>query len=132
VSVADQLRAKGGAWFPELSRSPAITDLFNRSAARDCASALLGKTVPYTHGGQIALRFPGTLCTSKTSFTPLPWWSRAWHIDGFHSKDNGIKLGDIKNFTVLVGTYLSNTPGEFCGTEMELTAQTTSLSLCDL
>ncbi len=34
---------------------------------------------------------------------------------GFHSKDNGIPPGSIRNFTVLVGVVLSPALSPFCG-----------------
>lgn len=65
------------------------------------------------HGGQIALRWPGVcerdiirfsrrtshqqqciytlcvvflgdLCSNQTTYTPYPWWTKAWHVDGVH------------------------------------------------
>jgi hypothetical protein len=58
--------AKGGFGFwPDLSATPAIADLFNRSPAATYAQQLLGPVYP-THGGQIALRFPGDMCVEKS------------------------------------------------------------------
>ncbi len=64
-SPSDQAGIRRGAWFPELSKSPVITDLFNKTAAISATSQLIGANIPYTWGGQIALRFPGTLCHDR-------------------------------------------------------------------
>lgn len=87
-----------------------ITLLFNNSPlVRNCVGTLLGNanSVPYIPAAQIALRFPGTLCLPET-FEPVPFWKSFWHIDGLPSSENGISLGQIKNFTLLVGVCLQD------------------------
>jgi hypothetical protein len=73
---------------------------------------------PVYHG-QIALRFPGTLCSTVSKSTgeaiPSPWWDKCWHIDGLHSEHTGIPKGSITNFTCLVGVLLADVTEEFSG-----------------
>jgi len=80
--------------------------LFNATPIFSILEHLLGEgNVKQAGGGQIALRFPGSLCYP---FTPFPLWNKGWHVDGFHSDSNGIEKGEIRNFTCLVGVYLGD------------------------
>jgi len=102
-----------GSSLPELSGKPVITNLFNCSSAIHLVSSLFGQTCKQARGGQIALRFPGSLCNDN--FEPVTWWNRGWHIDGFHSKNNGLAPDTISNFNCLVGVVLADVPGPFHG-----------------
>jgi tetratricopeptide (TPR) repeat protein len=115
VSREDAAKAKSTTWCPSLMPMPVITNLFNATNAIQLVSSVLGQPCPAVTAGQIALRHPGTLCTDPVTFTPVPWWDKGWHIDGFHSKDNGIPKGQIRNFTCLVGVLLNDLPSEMCG-----------------
>ena len=100
----DQFRAQ--TYCPELTGNEAITDLINRSPLFSlCESAVGAGQLRPVRGGQIALRFPGT----GQPRAPGP------HIDGMYSPTNGVKQGTIANFTALVGVFLSDVPGPFCG-----------------
>lgn len=92
---------------PELTSTSVITDLFNRTPARELAESAIGegKINPVGHG-QIALRFP-------TMQDPPP--APRPHIDGMYSPTNGVPEGEIQNFTALVGIYLSDVAQEFAG-----------------
>jgi hypothetical protein len=76
-------------WESTVQSNAHITNLFNASSAYQCASDLIGKRLKQLFGAQVALRFPGDSC-SAIGFQPVPWWNSSWHIDGFHSPDNGI------------------------------------------
>lgn len=106
--------ANAGSWFPSLATSLVITDLYNKSKVIQVVEAFTGQYLPLFFG-QIALRFPGTLCTDKENFLPVPYWNSMWHIDGFHSPDNGIPKGEIRNFTMLIGVMLSDVQEDFSG-----------------
>jgi len=92
------LRAQ--SYCPELTSTPAITDLFFASPLHSlCESAFgEGNVLPIT-GGQIALRFPGAW---PKSIVIKP------HLDGLATRDNGVTPGVIANFTALVGVFLSD------------------------
>jgi hypothetical protein len=77
------------SWCTGLQGNAHITNLFNASDAYTLACELIGKRLKHQHGAQIALRFPGDSCT-KMGFQPVTWWNTGWHIDGFHSPDNGV------------------------------------------
>lgn len=68
--------------------------------------------------GQIALRFPGAMCAggdaaaAAATFTPAPWWSRTWHIDGLPGPRHA---RGIRHFTCLVGVYLEDVTIDFAG-----------------
>ena len=92
------LRAQ--SYCPELSSTPAITDLFFASPLHSiCESAFGEGNVDPIISGQIALRFPGAW--------PKPYLSRP-HIDGIATSNNGVTPGEIANFTALVGIFLSD------------------------
>ena len=93
-----------------ISSSRTVTRLFNDSSRLlGLLGAILGSDtlVPYLQGAQLALRFPGTLCMPGT-FEPVHFWKSVWHIDGLPSPENGIPVGSIKNFTLLVGVCLQD------------------------
>jgi hypothetical protein len=109
-------RLEKGAEKKELVTEPEFTGLFNETpTVKAAVAALLGieqNNVPFMFAGQLALRFPGTLCLNEFSFEPVPFWSSLWHIDGLPSKENGIAVGTIKNFTLLVGICLRDVTEE--------------------
>jgi tetratricopeptide (TPR) repeat protein len=107
-------KAQNGTFCPRIVNSPEIRNLFSGTDVSTLVGKLLGKNCPPVWAGQVALRFPGTLCVPNT-FSPVPFWNKIFHIDGFHSKDNGIQKGQIKNFTCLVGIYLTDVSQEFSG-----------------
>lgn len=92
---------------PELQREPVITQLLTHTPAWALAEALVGagKLNPVT-GGQIALRFPGF---QDPPPPPHP------HLDGMHTKHNGVPEGEIRNFTMLLGVALSDLPAPNSG-----------------
>jgi hypothetical protein len=44
-----------------------------------------------------------------------PNWHDFWHIDGFPQSVAGIKTGEVKNFTMLIGILLADVPDEYMG-----------------
>jgi hypothetical protein len=94
------------SYCPEIRSSPAILDLLTGSALWETAESAIGAGMiqPVTRG-QIALRFP----TMGEPRAPLP------HLDGMYTPTNGVPQGTIANFTALVGIFLSDVPGPFCG-----------------
>jgi hypothetical protein len=92
---------------PEIQKSEAIVGLLTRTPAWELAESLVGKDkLKPTHAAQIALRFPGM------QNPPDP--SRP-HLDGMHSPHNGVPYGEIHNFTMLVGVFLSDVTGPYSG-----------------
>lgn len=54
------------------------------------------------------------MCVDKVSFTPLPIWKKAWHIDGLTDEHETFqRKGGIGNFTCLVGVALRDIPAPF-------------------
>lgn len=97
--------------------STSITRLFNNSPSlRAEIGRLLGdeSLVPFLFGAQVALRFPGTLCFPG-SFSPVPWWPSAFHIDGLPSTENEVAEGCIRNFTLLIGVCLQDVLTDMSG-----------------
>lgn len=105
--------------FEHLMSHPQITQLYNNTPIISLISDVLGSHQPVL-GGQIALRYPGSLCTNsyenQKDLIAAPWWSQCWHIDGFHSEgNNNIPKGEIYNFSCLIGVLLQDIPEEFSG-----------------
>jgi len=98
------LRARSYA--PEVQGTAAITELLTATPLWEVAESAIGagKIRPAT-SGQIALRFP--------SMDP----ARAAHphIDGMYSPTNGVPKGEIRNFTALVGVFLSDVLSDNAG-----------------
>eukprot|EP01125_Pyxidicula_operculata_P015729 TRINITY_DN5364_c1_g1_i1.p1 TRINITY_DN5364_c1_g1~~TRINITY_DN5364_c1_g1_i1.p1 ORF type:complete len:521 (-),score=83.35 TRINITY_DN5364_c1_g1_i1:80-1642(-) len=121
---------------PELMTSKVLTDLLNNTNALTYAEQLIGRT-NRTMGCQIALRYPGDNCLKQTAqkfaggllqnpiiggvfnqllggddeesnYVPLPNWEDHWHIDGFPDAIKGLKTGEVRNFTMLLGILLSD------------------------
>lgn len=89
------------SYCPELSETPSITDLYNRSPLPALAESAIGRGQVHAFpSGQIALRFP-------TDGPPRPAMP---HIDGMYTPTNGVPAGTIKNFTALIGVFLSDVP----------------------
>ena len=61
MTPEDVVKANAGSFFPTLALSPTISNLFNNTAAISLVSSATGTPCKPTWGGQIALRFPGTL-----------------------------------------------------------------------
>lgn len=98
------LRAR--SYCPELQDAPEIVGLLNDTPLWGIAESAIGpgKIKPVARG-QIALRFPSLDAPRE----PRP------HIDGMYSPTNGVPKGEIRNFTALVGVFLSDLPREFAG-----------------
>lgn len=98
------------SWFPELQRTPAITDLYNTSSVGETVASLLGGHGREAAGGQLALRFPRPVGTEPKAPGP--------HIDGLHTPTNGVPHGTLGSFTALVGVFLTPVArpnaGNFC------------------
>lgn len=91
---------------PDLTRDPAITDLFNGSVLPGLLESVLGGgNVPRVGSQQIALRFPSM---------GEPKAPRS-HLDGKPSGKNGVAPGTIANFTALIGIFLSDLDTEYAG-----------------
>ena len=96
------------SFFPDLESQPVITDLFERSELRATMETLVGAgNVRVGSGGQLALRFPRE--PGAPVRPPRP------HIDGVHTRWNGVPAGTLRSFTALVGVYLTDLPGEDAG-----------------
>ena len=103
----DQLATfRARSYCPELQGAPPITDLLNDTPLWGVAESAIGRGQirPVTRG-QIALRFP----VADEPPAPRP------HIDGMYSPNNGVPKGEIRNFTALIGVFLSDLPGTFAG-----------------
>lgn len=102
----DLPRFRAQSYCPELTNSPAITNLLNESPLWSVAESAIGrgKIRPVT-GGQIALRFP----TMEQPGEPHA------HLDGMYTPTNGVPEGTIANFTALVGVMLSDLPRGYAG-----------------
>src|ERR687885_2279139 len=94
------------SYCPELQGAPPILDLLNASGLLEYAESAIGtgKLLPVRRG-QIALRFP----------TLEPLRPAHPHLDGMYTPTNGVPQGTIRNFTALVGVYLSQTTGPDMG-----------------
>jgi phytanoyl-CoA dioxygenase PhyH len=90
---------------PELCERDVITDLINRTSARQVIESALGQgKVLWPTTGQLALRFP----TMRSAQRPRP------HIDGMYGpRDN--QPGTLTNFTAVVGVQLSDLPATGMG-----------------
>ncbi len=103
----DMPRLRAQTYCPEVTRTPAITDLLNRTPALALAESVIGQgMIAPINSGQIALRFPSM---QDPPSPPRP------HLDGMHTPTNGVPKGEIRNFTMLLGVMLSDVPGPFAG-----------------
>ena len=107
MNADDMVTFRSRSYCPELQGEPIITDLINRTPAWELAESAIGSgKITRPKGGQIALRFP-----SMQDPPPKP----GGHLDGMHSPHNGVPKGVIRNFTMLVGVYLSHVPQPYAG-----------------
>jgi len=98
------LRARSYA--PEVQGAAAITDLLTGSGLWSAAESAIGAgKIRPVRAGQIALRFP----SMDPARAPHP------HIDGMYTPTNGVPKGEIRNFTALVGVFLSDVPTDDAG-----------------
>jgi ectoine hydroxylase-related dioxygenase (phytanoyl-CoA dioxygenase family) len=95
------------SYCPELQGEPVIRDLFNKTPAFELAESATepGKLKP-VGGGQVALRFPSA---QDPPNPPRP------HLDGMYSPTNGVPEGEIHNFTMLAGIFLSDVTEDYAG-----------------
>lgn len=95
------------SYCPEVTATPAITDLYSASPLQSLCESLLGEgnVLPVT-AGQIALRFPAPGSRAK---------SPSAHIDGMYSPHNGVTKGDYATFSALAGVLLSDLPSTEMG-----------------
>ncbi len=107
MNIADMPSFRDRSFCPELQPDPIITDLLTQTPAWALAESLIGigKIQPVNYG-QIALRFP-----QRQDFSDPP----SPHLDGMHTATNGVPEGIIKNFTLLVGIFLSDVPSPNSG-----------------
>jgi hypothetical protein len=103
----DMVTFRSQSYCPEVKNTPVITDLFVRTPAWELAESLVGEgKLRPVRGAQIALRFP-TLQDPPNP--PRP------HLDGMYSPHNGVPQGQIRNFTMLAGIFLSDVAQPFSG-----------------
>jgi hypothetical protein len=130
INVADYHKPKANPaaklvhYSPDAWGHPSVTNLFAASALPTLVESLLGSGPPRSFalptGGQIALTFPTEPPPGGVA-AAAAWWNRPehlaknWHTDGIHRKANGFAADEIRNFTLLVGVYLSAAPADFCG-----------------
>lgn len=107
MNKVDMTRARSQTYCREVTNTPPITDLWNRTPAMQYAESLLGAgRVPTQGSGQIALRFPSL---ADPPGPPRP------HVDGMYSPHNGVPEGRIMHFTMLGAVMLSDVTEENCG-----------------
>ena len=109
LRAINSLVGKGldGDEMTELHDAAVITDLLMRTPAWELAESAIGSgRIDPPRRAQIALRFP-----SLEDPPPEP----IGHLDGMHSEHNGVPKGEIRNFTMLVGIYLSDVPESYAG-----------------
>ena len=105
---ADQLPIwSAQSWFPELKKTPGITDLYNTSGVGETVASLLGGHGREAGGGQLALRFPRGVGTQPKPPGP--------HIDGIYTPTNGVPKGTLGSFTALVGVFLTPVSRPYAG-----------------
>jgi len=103
----DMVRFRSQSYCPELQNTPVITDLFLKTPAWALAESLIGEgRLRPIRGGQIAIRFP---VLQDPPNPPRP------HLDGMYSPTNGVPQGQIRNFTMLAGIFLSDVTQPFAG-----------------
>lgn len=98
-------RFRQTSYCQEVQKTPAITDLFNRSAVYRLIESLLGEgNVESVSTGQLALRFPEALGEDVSS-------RQRGHIDGLGTGLNGSQKGEYsRSFTGLCVVLLSDLP----------------------
>ena len=107
MNVDEMMTFRSRSYCPELQDAPVITDLLYRTPAWKLAESAIGTgRIDPPATAQIALRFP-----SLQDPPPEP----DGHLDGVHSPHNGVPKGEIRNFTMLVGIYLSDVPNPYAG-----------------
>lgn len=95
------------SYCPELQNAPMMADLIYKTPAVDLVQSIIGEgNLSDTRYAQIALRFP----TMADSTGPI-----GYHLDGMHTKLNGVEEGTYSNFTMLFGVMLSDLPDENSG-----------------
>jgi len=95
------------SYCPELQREPVITGLLSDTPAWALAESAVGEgKLQPPRSGQVAIRFPSL---QDPPPPPRP------HLDGMHSPTNGVPEGEIRNFTMLVGVFLSDVPAPYSG-----------------
>lgn len=70
LSREEMEKAQKGTYCPAIQGAPEITSLYNNTPVFDYVRSLLGPRAPPIYAGQIALRWPGQLCTDKRNFVP--------------------------------------------------------------
>jgi len=96
------------SFFPDVKNTPPILDLINESGVLATLQDLIGEeNVSPLKSAQLALRFPQPYGTEPRPVPP--------HIDGVHSKHNGVPQGTLQSFTALVGVFLTDVNSDFAG-----------------
>ena len=101
-SHGQMLRFVQSSFFPSLTSDPTLLGLLQTVDAP--IATLLGlPRAPTTSSVQIALRFPQIASTGEAR--------HGFHLDGFPSEGNDVASGAVYRATLLVGVYLTATPG---------------------
>jgi Phytanoyl-CoA dioxygenase (PhyH) len=107
MNVDDMPRFRAQSFCPPLRDAAPIAGLFNATPLCALAESMIGAgKIKSVDSGQIALRFPAL---HDPPPSPRP------HLDGMYSPTNGVPQGQILNFTMLAGVFLSDVPGPFAG-----------------
>ncbi len=107
IDPAKIITFRSQSYAPEITKTPVISDLLNKTPAIDFARSAIGADkIQPVNSGQIALRFPHPMDPPPA---PVP------HIDGTHTPSNGVPKGQIRNFTMLLGVMLSDVSVPYAG-----------------
>ena len=129
---------------PELVSSEPLLDLFHQSGVASLASKLIGPSFHPPPHCFITIEYPGDGCVDEVPYeapakkdqqngptqphglsasryssdlTPLPRWNSYWKIDGLPAPASGPQDEShiIRNYSLLVGVFLSDITEEMCG-----------------
>lgn len=107
ISSEDIQKTRAQSYCRELQSTPVMRDLFNQTPVKDLVGSVIDlEQIHPAWGAQIALRFPSQTTKPRA---PGP------HLDGMYSPNNGVKKGEISNFTALVGIFLSSIQEDYAG-----------------
>lgn len=96
---------------PEIRYNPILLDLVYKSPLISLVESIIGTgKVASIDKAQIALRFPVAPDIAKDQLELEPP-----HLDGITDPNNDIPLGEMQDFTGLIGVYLSPTPEDMMG-----------------
>ena len=95
--------------------APAATMLTESATTSTTSLPAEMDSAPYASSPDASSICAADIAALSARWKQPSWYGRSWHIDHIHRKTAGYETDEIKNFSLLIGVYLSEAQHEWSG-----------------